>query len=133
MSILVVDDDLRRMESVIDQLRDDGFEVEPVATIDEAYLRISAHPNGIECVILDIMMPPGNLLVDEDTESGLRSGVRFFDRIRLSHPNLPVLVLTNIDDQRAEELFAQKSHCKFYRKEELRPKEVTEQVRELLA
>jgi len=79
-------------------LRDAGFEVVEVTGPDAA-LETLDKPHEPFCVItLDIMMPPGKTFAETDTQQGLRTGLLLLDKITVLCPQVPVLVLTNVNN-----------------------------------
>jgi len=80
MRILIVDDE-EVLRDVLDAvLRREGFEVVPAASGEEALSVLDGDEN-IDLVILDIMLP------------GI-SGIDTLRAMRISNPNLPVIVIT---------------------------------------
>jgi DNA-binding NtrC family response regulator len=80
MRILIVDDE-EVLRDVLDAvLRREGFEIVPAASGEEALSVLDGDEN-IDLVILDIMLP------------GI-SGIDTLRAIRISNPNLPVIVIT---------------------------------------
>ncbi len=130
--ILFVDDELRRMESVVEQLEMDGLRVHTAPGVDQALAALHNDKGEIDFVILDIMMDLGSTLEHEDTEEGLRTGVHLFERIRKVKPTVPVMVLTNADDVRLEEHFSKEPRTRFFQKRSLLPQDVAPQVREMM-
>lgn len=81
----------------IHALRLAGFRVYTADGPDEAVEQL-AKLAQLDLVLLDIMMPPGKLLSNEDTREGTRSGVFLADRIIAERPDVCILVLTNSKD-----------------------------------
>jgi CheY-like chemotaxis protein len=129
--ILFVDDERRFMNSYKLELEYVGYKVSFKKNVDDALAFLKTHPGAIELLILDIMMPPGHDFQHESTNSGLRTGVRFYERIRALFPTLPVIIFTNVSDEQVEEKFQAESYCRFLRKEDYLPFELAEEVRKI--
>jgi CheY-like chemotaxis protein len=129
--ILFVDDENRRAQLYLDELRQSGFDTELLTETDGAlaYLRQN---QDIDVLILDIMMPPGIYFAGK-TDQGLNTGVVLYDEIRGIRPNLPVIILTNVSDKHVAQKFREESNCRYYRKIDLLPFELADEIREILA
>jgi CheY-like chemotaxis protein len=92
--ILYVDDDRRGTENNVKVIRDAGFQVELLTDIDSALAYFTQNADQVALIILDSMMASGNSFKDEETQEGLLTGVRFFERIRGQKPRQPVIILT---------------------------------------
>jgi len=88
--ILLVDDDHGPMNYFVDALRQRGFEVEHVDTVDGFFDRLDRAPTtpDFDIAIIDMMMPFGTRLNQEETEAGLKSGVEIAKAIRKKYPFL---------------------------------------------
>src|SRR5689334_685673 len=106
--ILFVDDEQRRMGAFIEEL-ERSFEVCFIKEVDEALFFFEENVTSIDLLILDIMMPSGHVFRDVDTQYGLITGVYFYDRIRQWAPDLPVIILTNVTDERVMKRFNEES------------------------
>ena len=85
-----------------------------------------------ELLILDIMMPCGQAFNAEETEQGLKTGVLFYERVRKTNDQLPIVILTNNLDEAVRRVFEQDPYCRFFRKEDLLPFELAEEVKDFL-
>jgi CheY-like chemotaxis protein len=93
--VFFVDDevDTTQFETVFEILRTNGIDavgVNDVASIDEILLK---ERGAIDCVVLDIIMPPGHYGLDE-TERGRRTGVLVLEAIRRILGSVAVIVVT---------------------------------------
>lgn len=131
--ILVVDDEQHEIDSYILELRLSGFEVESEKGVDAALARYEQEAPAIELIILDIMMAPGAAFQDVDTQDGLRTGISLFEALRARNPHIPLLILTNVSDDRVAERFRREAECWFLRKEDYLPFELAEEVQRILA
>jgi len=131
MTILFVDDESREMDSFRLELVMTGHEVAFKTKTDDAWKYFEENLAGIDMLILDIMMPSGSLLNDEDTENGLRTGILFFQKLREKEPRMPVVILTNVSDKSVADWFNDQPRCVFLRKEDVFPFQLAEKVDEL--
>jgi CheY-like chemotaxis protein len=131
--ILFVDDEKRRMDNYVEALEESGERVILKVDVDEALKFFDENLDQIELLVLDIMMSYGVSFEDVDTESGLRTGVRFYERIRETAPNLPVIIFTNVTNPDLKKRFDKEKRCWFYRKERKLPPEFRDVVKSILA
>jgi len=120
--ILFVDDEIDPRQTAepsgsymwfyIQALRDADYEVIPVTTPDEAIQKVEEDSADFDLLILDIMMPPGNIVDAEQANGGVRSGVLLADLIATTAPKLPILVLTNVLDLREREELRKKPNVR---------------------
>lgn len=132
--ILYVDDEARRTQSYLDEMRLELTKHEIVYKnrVDEALKVFRENIEKVELLILDIMMPPGISFKADDTMQGLRTGVRMYQLVREINPSLLVIIFTNVSDPEVKEYFAKESGCVFLRKEDYMPFEFVEAVKEIL-
>lgn len=130
--ILFVDDERRWAESYVEELELSDHQVSFQMNVDVALQEFERNRPQIELLILDIMMSPGLSFRDIDTDLGLRTGIRFYERIREQAPDLPVIIFTNVSDRTVESRFAEEKNCWFLRKIDYLPHEIAEQVNWIL-
>ncbi|HQU72191.1 MAG TPA: hypothetical protein PLG66_07840, partial [Calditrichia bacterium] len=70
--------------------------------------------------------------IREVAESGLRTGMVFFEYIRGQRPDLPVIVFSNVSDPEVGKTFAAKENCRFLQKIDVAPLDLVEEVCEML-
>jgi CheY-like chemotaxis protein len=121
------------MDSHVQELRLSGYKVSLLQNVDEALVFFEVNLSNIYLVILDIMMPFGSTFKDDDTKHGLRTGLLVYDRIRKKAPNMPVIILTNVTDEKVVERFRKENKCWFLRKEENLPFELVQEIRRILS
>src|SRR5258708_35322395 len=114
--IVFVDDEPRLVESYVDELKAAGFEVSVQGSFDKAAAFVDDNSSRINLVILDIMAPPGRIFRTVDTEEGLTTGLRFYERLRQQLPSVPMIVLTNASDPMVAETVGRNARCLFLRK-----------------
>lgn len=130
--IMMVDDEPRRMDAYRRELQDTGYTVEMYSGVDHALADLEADVRRIQLLILDVMLPPGQAFKDVDTQEGLRTGERFYERVRNLRPTLPVVFLTNVSDPRLTKKYHRQHHCMVLHKEDYQPFELAEEVRRLI-
>jgi CheY-like chemotaxis protein len=121
------------MEVYAKDLEISGFEVLFKSDVDEALTFLKQEPDTISLLILDLMLPPGKSFKDEDTNEGLRTGINFYRRVRSILPATPVVILTNVSDEKVEDWFQDKVNCWFFQKKDLFPFELTEVIKKILS
>ena len=112
LSILWVDDEPYALANYKALLSARGFDVRTARTLHEGFTVLASCPQAPDLIILDIMMNPGagagsGLGPDELLRSrgGFESGVVFADRVRKSHPAVPVVVYSAYSDSFARQWF----------------------------
>ncbi len=85
-TVLIVDDETALVNSLSFALRNDGYEVEGVATGEEG-LRAAARLQPA-VVLLDVRLPDG-------------SGLDWLEKLRAAHPEIPVVMISAHGDTRA--------------------------------
>ena len=130
--IIMVDDELRRMAAYVWELRDTGYQVEMCSSVDTALANLEANLPQVRLLILDVMMPPGQAFKNLDTQDGLRTGERFYERVRQLSADLPVFFLTNVSDPHFTKKYLRERHCKVLHKEYYQPFELADEVRRMI-
>ena len=126
--ILFVDDESRGIKNYVEELKLSGYEVTFKDDVDSAFGFLNENSDKIHLVILDVMMPPGKLLRDVDTDGGLRTGMRFHQKIRKIAPKLPIIIFTNFSSEELEYEINQYEQSKFLRKADYLPFELVEEI-----
>ena len=126
--VLFIDDEVFRVRPWIQRLRH-RWEVELVSSADEARQALDKGPSP-DCVVLDLMIPADGEVPDRETAYGTRTGLWLLRRYRKTHPNTPVVVLTNVDDAGVEDE-VKALHAEYLRKSKYGPSELLDKVREL--
>lgn len=65
----------------------------------EALTAIETEGGDLDLIILDIMLPLGEVFSKEEATLGLRTGVLLLRRIQEQLPSVPVLVLTGVNSE----------------------------------
>lgn len=130
--IMMVDDEVRRMDAYRLELQDVGYQVELYKDVDAALEALTANLPHVQLLILDVMMSPGRAFRDLDTQDGLRTGERFYEHVRSLNADLSVIFLTNVSDPSFARKYQGKRHCKLLRKEDYQPFELADEVRRII-
>ncbi len=146
--ILYIDDEPRYIESFVQELEyefgEDSIQFEE--KIDKAIEFFKRNSKQIKIIILDNMMPTGKTFKDKPTNEGLFTGLFFYELIRESAPNLPIIIFTNTSKEyiRADvnddvdkifnqiELDEDRKKALFLQKENIFPHELVEKINELM-
>jgi FixJ family two-component response regulator len=99
----VIDDDDRVRESLHNLLASYGYKAEAF-TSAELFLA-SDGPSRSNCIIADIQMRNGQM-----------TGLELLERIRSSHPGVPVIIITGKPSSRSETFYLDKGANGFFRK-----------------
>jgi CheY-like chemotaxis protein len=130
--IMMVDDEVRRMDAYRLELTDVGYRVELYKDVDTALSALEANLAQVQLLILDVMMAPGKAFQDFDTQDGLRTGERFFEYVRNLSADLSVVFLTNVSEPNFAKKYQRARHCKVLRKEDYQPFELADEVRRII-
>lgn len=130
--IMMVDDEPRRMDAYLRELQDTGYKVEMYSGVDKALGKLEADLAQIQLLILDVMMAPGVAFRDLDTQEGLRTGERFYERVRRLSAHLPVIFLTNVADPQLTKKYQSERRCEVLHKEDYQPFELVDEVRRMI-
>ena len=129
--ILFVDDEPYYVRSYIEELSESGFEVVHREGVGAAMKFCEDHFPEIAIVITDVMMVPSGRF-HGDTAYGLRTGFAFYDWIRQRAPNLPIMILTNVDSPDVDQKISTDPNCRVFRKSECLPSELATYVRQIV-
>lgn len=130
--IMMVDDEPRRMDAYLCELRDTGYTVQMDHNVDKALERLESDLPHIQLLILDVMMAPGQAFQSLDTQEGLRTGERFYERVRSLSADLPVMFLTNVSDPQLTKKYQRERYCRVLHKEDYQPFELADEVRRMI-
>jgi DNA-binding response OmpR family regulator len=119
------------MESFVEELKEQGFQVEFCSRADEAVTWIRT-PFPFDAIILDVMMPAGSAFEGCDTEDGTGTGKVVYAKIRQVLPDIPVLIFTNLSSGIAGEYFEGDPQCRYVEKPEYVPSTFVPVVRAFL-
>lgn len=93
--ILMIDEERRRMVNIKNYLEETGYHVNLIDNVDDASKFIEMRLKDIDAIILDMMMPWGNLFSSESTELGVLTGFRLYEKIRIQYGyKIPIIIYT---------------------------------------
>ncbi len=147
--VVLVDDQLKPMEFYIDALRENNFEVLTIHDADAAVRYFDLAHEDLDAIILDIMMPAGEIFSHDDTAEGMRTGLLIYRSILIQQALLtlagkpvhayPIAILTNsANPQTMAELRSIHEQCapadqfKIWHKPKQKPMEFVHQFAEWL-
>jgi CheY-like chemotaxis protein len=117
--ILFVDDEDWSVTPYFDKLRDHGLVVDLAIDGNEAIAQLGK--NAYDLIVLDIMLPPGSK-IGKDIEPRI-AGAILLDKIRRNAipgmktaPNVPVVLLTAVTDQKLAEIVRELNVCEVFEK-----------------
>ncbi len=129
--ILFIDDENRYSQNYIEEIKLSGYEVSYHSNIDGAISFFDKKFKIIKLLILDIMMPPGKSFTLEKAEQGLRTGILVYEKVRSKAPLLPVIILTNVTDEKVNEQFLREKNCFYFLKENYLPSELVKEIKKI--
>ena len=91
--LLIVDDDKFLSVEVSNILRDEGFHVFLSNSPEDALIKIQKESPDL--VILDLMLPYGNIFTNEETKAGFDTGIALARKILEEFPAVQVVAYTN--------------------------------------
>lgn len=132
--ILFIDDEVRYTGSYLEELELElpDYDVVFHSEADSGLLFFQENADKVELLILDIMMPPGKSFEGLDTMLGLRTGLRLYERVRETRPELPVIISTNVADPEVRDYFSKERKCSFLSKSRYDSAEFVEEVKKAL-
>lgn len=137
--ILFVDDDTVYIQDYVDDLKDyleersDNCVVLHERTVDSAFKFIIENSQEIKLLVLDMMIPSGNLLKEKDNDNGRRTGRLFIEDLRrkIDLTLFPIIFFTNVNIQNLPSEAGEISFQKL-QKEDFTPYEFSLKVIEIL-
>lgn len=99
-TIMWIDDDVASstLRAYRDEIKENGFDLIPVDCVDELNKKEHLY-NTVDLIILDSMIPVGELLKNEnDTKGGIFSGILIYEKL-LKNLNLPIIIFSILSDE----------------------------------
>jgi DNA-binding response OmpR family regulator len=96
-TILYAEDEQWLLDGIRDGLTAMGYQVVPASDGSQALEMVRTRQ--FDLLLLDIMMPPGNLINEGDAAYGRRTGVEVCKIVRKEQPQLPIICLTVVMDR----------------------------------
>jgi CheY-like chemotaxis protein len=133
--ILFVDDDTIYIQDYLDELEElpDKYSVHHECSIDKAFEFIIKNSQDIKLLVLDMMIPSGNLLKDRDNDNGRRTGRLFIEELKknMDLTLFPIIVFTHVNIQNLQFEVDGISLQKL-QKEDFTPYQLSQKVTEVL-
>jgi CheY-like chemotaxis protein len=131
--ILFVDDDMIYIKEYLEELSD-VYSVHHEHNIDTAFEFIVKNSQTIKLLVLDIMMPSGNLLKNKDNDNGRRTGNLFIAELRkkIDLTSLPIILFTHVNIQNLPSELGGIPVQKF-QKEDFTPYQFSLKIKEIIA
>jgi CheY-like chemotaxis protein len=136
--ILFVDNEPRRMEVYLEEFRlpEHNYHIEIMTDIDSALDFFEEKHDKIELIILDIMMPVSSRLEKTKVNGGLRTGIAFYQKIRETNKDLPIIFFTNVSNlnnkEVEQEIHNNPKKIKLLQKVDTLPYQLVKEVKEML-
>jgi CheY-like chemotaxis protein len=130
--ILFIDDEKRRMDSYVLELKISQYSVIFEQNVDCAIKLFEDHKENINLIILDMMMPTGTVFKNDQTEKGMRTGLCFYKFVRKHKPDLPIIIFTNVSGSDLPDSINENDNFQIFQKDVLFPFELAEQVKRIL-
>ncbi len=98
--IVFVDDDRIYIKNYLEELSE-NYVVHHEYSIDRAFEFIIDNSENIELLVLDMMMPSGDLLKDKDNDNGRRTGNLFIEELKkkIDLTLFPIIIFTHVNIQ----------------------------------
>jgi CheY-like chemotaxis protein len=130
--ILFVDDDMIYIRDYLEELSD-AYDVHHEHSIDTAFEFIIKNSRKIKLLVLDMMIPSGDLLKDKDNDNGRRTGRLLIEELKNSVDltAFPIIVFTHVNIQNLQSEVSGISVHKL-QKEDFTPYQFSLRVIELL-
>lgn len=129
-TILFVDDDVIRMSSYVDFLKQSGYNIVLETNSSNVLTTFKEKKEEIDLIILDMMMPIEERLKDE-TSYGRRTGLYLLKQIREISANVPIMIFTVVRDHSLREETA-KYGASPYLEKPIMPSRLEEEIKKKL-
>jgi CheY-like chemotaxis protein len=132
--ILWIDEDIGLLQSHYDHLKIIGHHDLVIATDPEkAIEEIDRWGDSIDVIILDIMLPVGEMFSIEEANLGLTTGVILLEQIKSKLPDVPIVVLTAVANEAVKQLIlASGIPEEYYFDKPIGPRNLLAKVQEVL-
>lgn len=127
--IFFVDDDRRYIKDYVEEIESRNYFVMHEHNIDDAFKLVVKHIQDIQILVVDMMMPPGDILDERDNENGKRTGILFVKKLEeeVGEIKFPLIVFTHVN---IENLIVR--YLK-YQKEDFTPYEFANSIEQILS
>lgn len=134
--ILFVDDDAVYIQDYLDELEEppNKYPVHHEHNIDKAFEFIIKNSQDIKLLVLDMMIPSGNLLKGKDNDNGRRTGRLFVEELkkRKDLKSFPIIFFTHVNIRNFQSEIGDISLQKL-QKEDFTPYEFSLKVKEIIS
>lgn len=127
--ILWVDDDTTTsLQAFIDELEEEGYHVLMAKDPSEMNEMINQNIDKITGIIMDIMLPIGNM-DSKDANMGFRTGLVLLKELKINKKtkDIPMIIFTIADDPKVKS-WAKSERVPFLAKQETFPDELLQQI-----
>lgn len=131
--VLWVDDDIDfALYSFMDELEESDYRVIRAQNPDVAWQQLE--DNDIDAIIMDIMMPTGELLKSETSQKGMYTGLKLLEKIKQEpqYAKIPALIFTILNKDQEVEDWAQREKVEILRKLQIYPEDLVEAIDKLV-
>jgi CheY-like chemotaxis protein len=131
--IIFVDDDKIYIQDYLEELSD-AYTVYHEYNIDKAFEFIIENSQSIKLLVLDMMIPSGNLLKDKDNDNGRRTGNLFIEELKknINLTLFPIIIFTHVNIQNISSVVSG-VHLQKFQKEEFTPYQFSLEIKEIIA
>ncbi|MFA6449770.1 MAG: hypothetical protein WCX65_09895 [bacterium] len=119
--ILWVDDDLSlTLKSFMDELKENGYEIIMVTNPDDISDKFAQY--NITGIIMDIMLPTGQSISNEDSKMGILTGLEILKKLKedKTTSQIPIVIFTILSNQDVS-TWARVNNIKLLKKEQTVP------------
>jgi CheY-like chemotaxis protein len=126
--IFFVDDDRRYIKDYVEEIESRHYSVIHKHSIDDAFKSAIEHIHDIQLLVVDMMMPPGDLLDERDNENGKRTGILFIKKLEeeIGRIEFPLIVFTHVNIERLD------FQCRKYQKEDYTPDDFANKIEQII-
>ena len=133
--IMLLDDEQEYVENLVAELKSFGLEVHLVSNVDEALRCVEDPSSQLQAIVCDVMMPHGHAITAEASRDNLTTGVQFAEKVREVGIEVPIVLITNLDRDRApiQGVLEKCRPCTVIHKREQWSFEIAETIRDLVS
>ncbi len=118
LKIFYIDDeaDTEKFKSKFEIMQDNFIDVIYVTTVEEVFLRLKEVKKEIDLIILDIIIPPEDYYLLEDTNGGTTTGLKILEDIRKEENAIPIMIVSIKRKQMKDEMLRKYNVVKYLEK-----------------
>jgi hypothetical protein len=131
--IVFLDDDKMYIQDYLEELSS-ICTVHHEHNIDEAFEFIVKNSQVIKLLVLDMMIPSGNLLKGKDNDNGRRTGNLFIEELKnkIDLTLFPIIIFTHVNIQNISPVVSG-VHLQKFQKEDFTPYQFSLKIKEIIA